>query len=177
MGKPGPKAGQMKGKKTGILIRYTEEDYQEILDGIAAGKTLTKMCEKTSLPNRSAVYRRAENDAAFKERFEEAQALRCKVIEDQIQEIADDISRDDASPSAVYRSRLKIEARKWFLAIQHPERYANYSRQQIKHDGVAALPQPVINISYGGQDAAKDGSSDQPSVTPEAEDSAGIDRH
>lgn len=163
-----------RGFKTGTkLTHYTEENYQEILDDISSGKTLGQACQKTHLPNRAAVYRRTQANPEFKERYDEAQRLRVKVLEDQIQEIADDISRDDESPAAVYRARLKIDARKWLLAIHNPERYAQYNRQQIKHEGMGALPQPVINISYAGvdPDAAKDGSTDQSSVTPEAEGS------
>jgi sugar-specific transcriptional regulator TrmB len=170
MGKRGPRVGEHTGKKTGILIRYTEEDYQEILDGIAAGKTLLKICEKTSLPNRSAVYRRAETDPAFKERLKEAQKIRCSVLEEQVQEIADDESKDH-TPAAVYRARLKIDTRKWLLSILDPEKYAQYNKQRIAHEGMAALPQPIINISFDGVDnAAKDG-SDQHEASPEAEGS------
>ena len=173
MGKRGAKPGAMKGRHSCILIHYTEENYDEVLERISKGETLNKICQSPHLPNRDAILKRSKANPEFAKRYEEAQALRCGVIEDQIQEIADDISRDH-TPAAVYRAKVQIDARKWLLAIKHPDKYAQYNRQQIKHEGVQGLPTPVINISYDGVidvTASTDGSADQSSPSPQAEDS------
>ena len=156
-----------KPNKPSTLRVYNEEDYQEILERIANGETLAKICVVDRLPRRDAVYKRCKTNPEFKAAFEEAQALRCGVYEDEIAEIADDQTNDD-HPNAINRAKVRIDFRKWWLAIQHPDKYAT-QRQQIKHEGVQGMITPIINMSYGPNDAKDGGNRSEP--TTETEDS------
>ena len=83
--------------------------------------------------------------------------LREEFILDEILIIADDESKDHNN-SAVYRANCRIKTRQWLLSIFNPERFANYSRQDVKHEGAQGM-QPVINVTYSGN---------KPEIAPEA---------
>lgn len=168
MGKRGLKAGTRTGYKTGVLIVYDDETYYGIVDRIANGEMLQRICVGKDMPTRKSFYDRMKIDLNLAELYEEAKQLRIDVMLEEVITIADDESNDDR-PSAVYRANCRIKARQWYLSISDPDRFATTSKQKLTHEG--EVPQPIINITYGANDAAKDGSGDQSSVTPQAKGS------
>ena len=140
---------------------FSEEIYDEILERIENGYPLLKICENKDYPSRRMVYKKVTSDPDYAARFKAAEKLREEFILDEILIIADDESKDHNN-SAVYRANCRIKTRQWLLSIFNPERFANYSRQDVKHEGAQGM-QPVINVTYSGN---------KPEIAPEAGDSA-----
>ena len=140
---------------------FNEEIYDEILERIENGKSLLKICESAGMPSRRMVYKKIASDPDYAARFKAAEKLREEHLLDEILIIADDESKDHNN-SAVYRANCRIKTRQWLLSIFNPERFANYSRQDVKHEGAQGM-QPVINVTYSGN---------KPEIAPEAGDSA-----
>jgi hypothetical protein len=99
----------------------TEEIEDQILSQLAAGKTLTAICEQKGMPCADTVRRRRLRDPEFATRYDEAVDLGRDAVFDQIELIADERperidmpngSRIDAGYVAWQRLRAEIRLKK-----------------------------------------------------------------
>ena len=132
--------------------RDTSHD-EIILARLAQGDSLRQICRDLGTPSAPAVRRWIVDDAAFAEQYARARNSGLDAIAEEIQEIADD-GRNDymtrVSESGVNkvldaehvnRSRLRIDARKWFLSKMRPDKYGDLERVQVSGAGGG----PVLN--------------------------------
>jgi len=116
-------------------IRLTGKLERTILDGIASGKTLRRLCREAQL-NYSTVYKRMARDPAFAEQMAKARMIGFDAIAEEILDIVDQTEGDwtertkadgtktlVANPESVARSKLRADTRLRLLAHWWPSRY------------------------------------------------------
>lgn len=103
----------------------TEEMFEKIIDKIIEGMSVKKICSLPGFCSQSAFYVALEQNKNFQERYVQAKMIDAHIKNDEIIEIADDLSRDEYDRNAVNRARLRIDARKWSMSKAHPKKYGN----------------------------------------------------
>jgi hypothetical protein len=97
-------------KKRGQQSAYSAALADEILDRIADGESLNKICMDEHMPHERTVRRWHIDDVAgFSDRFEKARDLRLEKRAEEIVDIADEPAADQA---AVQRNKLRVDALK-----------------------------------------------------------------
>ena len=115
--------------------------FQDVLDELTKGKTLTSICKRDGFPSRNAVMKRVASNDEYKALYKEALENRLEVLADQLTEIADtDIKYMDAA--AVNLLRLKSDNIKWVLERLRASKYGN--RVNVDHGGQES--NPIIHI-------------------------------
>lgn len=120
----------MKSAPSGMLKsnEYGPEIEFELLERLAGGETLSKICKDEHMPCRAAVLKWIHGKTprkGFKEAYEQARLQQLYGIADEMRDIADDATNDwkaDANGNPVVdkehisRSKLRIDTRKWELS-------------------------------------------------------------
>lgn len=127
--------------KRGRPTRYTPEVADEILELLAAGKTLTKICQADHLPAESTVRLWAQEDReGFSARYAQARELGYLRMADEVVDISDDsgldVDVDDEGRviirgDVVQRARLRVDTRKWLLAKALPKIYGDRVAHEV----------------------------------------------
>ncbi len=137
--------------KGGRPRKYSEEMAAEICERLAAGEALIKITRDPHLPFHSTVYSWVIDDLeGFASRYARAREIQAEFLADELEEIAQDDSRDvfhkeDGSmPNrvAVERSKLIVDARKWRLAKLHPKKYGE--AKTVTHAGEMTVNQTQL---------------------------------
>lgn len=126
------------GNPPGRPSTYTKAVADEICDRLAQGESLRSICKDDHMPKRDTVVKWVLDDRGpgFAGRYTQARELGLDTIADEVFEIADDGSNDwmekrnqDGSSSwaingeALGRSRLRFDARRWYLSKLAPKRF------------------------------------------------------
>lgn len=124
-GAPG-KAKRKQGRPTG----YTEKLGQEICARMAEGRSLRSVCSDEDMPGKQMVCRWLAKYPVFRDQYATLADVRALILFEDILDIADDGTKDRDGDGAVdyehiSRSRLRIDARKWFLSKLAPKKYAD----------------------------------------------------
>ena len=102
---------------------YNEAIASEILDQLAEGKTLRSICREPGMPSARTVNRWATDDVnGFADRLERARKLQGDSLFDEVLDITNEQFIDNVEVQA---ARLKVDARKWFLAKLYPEKFGD----------------------------------------------------
>jgi len=102
---------------------YNEAIASEILDQLAEGKTMRAICREPGMPSARTVNRWATDDTnGFAARYDRARKLQGDAIFDEVIDITNEEFIDLVEVNA---AKLKVDARKWFLAKLHPERFGD----------------------------------------------------
>jgi hypothetical protein len=126
--------------------RYTDDIAEELLERLALGETLTRICRDERMPSQSTVLLWRRTRRAFAESYAQARADQLRCWADQIVDLADDSAADvlrdldgravlDASGNPIQikdmpnRTKLKVEARQWLMERLASEEYG--LRQQV----------------------------------------------
>lgn len=105
---------------------YTSEIADEILERLAGGESLRRICEDEHIPPATTVRWWVVNDReGFSARYAQARDVGLDHIADEVMDIADRPTGD------VIRDRLRFDARRWYLSKLAPKRYGE--RQAIEH--------------------------------------------
>ena len=124
-------------KKRGRPSGYTQEIGDSICDRLANGESLRYICSGDGMPSQSMVFRWLASNEMFREQYTRAREAQADVLADETLAIADDgrndwmerHGKDDAgwqfNGEAVARSRLRVEARKWFASKLLPKKYGD----------------------------------------------------
>jgi hypothetical protein len=153
--KPAAKKEQGKPKKTGRPSGYTAEIGDRICERLACGESLRSICAEQGMPSQSMVFRWLAQDAVFREQYTRAREAQADVLADETLDIADDGRNDwmekfgkdgesvgwQLNGEAVARSRLRVDARKWFAAKLAPKKYGD----KVAIGGADDLP-PVQSV-------------------------------
>ncbi len=132
------------GKRIGRPSTYRPERVAPILDRIAAGETLSKICAEPGQPNLWTVYEWLRQDESFARAYARAQDSRADTLADQIADLADEAMRA-TTPEEIQAYKLRVDARKWCAAKLKPRRYGE--RVQTELTGADGGPLKVLRVS------------------------------
>ena len=126
---------------------YTPEIADSICERLANGESLKRICEDEDMPPRKTVAGWVIDDReGFSARYTHARNLGLDQMADELIEIADETSRDTivteqgdkADSEWINRSRLRVDARKWYLSKLAPKTYGDKITNQ--HTGADGGP-------------------------------------
>jgi hypothetical protein len=108
--------------------RYSSAVADEFCTRIACGAALGALCAEAGMPARRTVYAWLKEQEAFRTQYAFARDLQSDFLADEVLQIADtrllatkmvtkaDGSVETTETDAVDRSRLAVDARKWYVA-------------------------------------------------------------
>lgn len=123
-------------------MALTPEITERILSRISGGESLRSILSGDDMPDRSTFFRQLQVDEALRDQYARACAVRVEHYVEEIIEIADDKGEDwttdekgNSKPdaSAVQRSRLQVDARKWIASKLAPKKYGE--KLDLNHSG------------------------------------------
>ena len=121
-------------KKMGRPSEYLPEVGEDICNLLMSGESLRSICERPGMPNRTTVFRWIQSFDGFRNQYAHAREVQADVLAEEIIEIADDSSgdvivdedgREQTNHERVARSRLRVDARKWYASKLAPKKYGD----------------------------------------------------
>lgn len=145
---------------------YDPKIAQRLCERLMHKKSLREICEDPRMPSKATVIRWLADPALadFREMYYYARRVQAEMFVDEIFEIADDSSRDwkekldkngdvtDIVPDneAIQRSRVRIDARKWYASKMVPRIYGDKVDMTLDATGdLAALLAKASNQDAG----------------------------
>lgn len=114
--------------------------YEAILDRLAEGEGLWKICQAPDMPSRGTVLRKAAEDPIFRDRYARAMQLGVDAMVDEIERVARDGSSDWMTAKDgttvidhehVTRSRLIVDTLKWKASKIAPKKYGDKIQTEL----------------------------------------------
>lgn len=124
---------------------YSEVIADAICDEIAIGRSVLQICEDKDFPGERTVYRWLEQHEEFRQKYARAREFQAEHYAAQIVALADtpvearkvvikpDGSEEITIGDAVERTKVQIDARKWYAARLNPKKYGD--KVQNEHSG------------------------------------------
>lgn len=120
------------GGKIGAPSKKTPELMAALCDGIASGRSARAMCVHCGI-SQPTLWRWLEEDENFRKQYTRAKERCADVLAAEIIEIADDGRNDtymtedgpQVNHDAIARSRLRVDARKWYASKLVPKKYGD----------------------------------------------------
>lgn len=136
-----------KGASRGRPTSYTLDTAVVICERLANGEALTKICKDSGMPGLSTVYQWLATRPDFAELYARAREDQADTLAAEIIEIADDGARDYVDDDGkkvvnhdhIQRSKLRVDARKWYAAKLAPKKYSEKVSQELSGPGGAPL--------------------------------------
>jgi hypothetical protein len=128
-------------------IVRSDELVATILNRVAKGEPLSKVCDQPDMPTRKSFFEWLSKDATMVEAYKLATEMRADLYAEEILEIADDGTRDYKADSEgrevvdhdhIARARLRVEARKWYVSKLAPKKYGD--KVDLNHGGQEGNP-------------------------------------
>ena len=117
-----------------------------IIERLASGESLRKICSDEGMPAESTVRLWATSDRdGFHARYTRAREFQMDALSEDLLEIADNAKAD------VQRSRLQVDTRKWLMSKIAPKRFGD--RVAMEHTGRDGGPIEYANLSEEEIDA------------------------
>lgn len=114
---------------------FTQELADSICEHIAGGRSLVSWCkEDESRPAYTTVMRWLDSNEAFQNNYARARQDQADYLAEEIIQIADDGENDSyrdeegrvrVDQDVIARSRLRVDARKWYAAKMAPKKYSD----------------------------------------------------
>lgn len=155
-----------KKKKRGAPSIKTQKLLDSICAGIALGKSSRSMCIEVGI-SQDTLWRWIATDKEFSEQYARAKELGADCVAEEMLEIADDGSNDwmesnkpndpgyDFNGEHVQRSRLRVDARKWYLSKIAPKKYGDKVINTHEGGDPANPIQQHITVSFVAANAPK----------------------
>ena len=153
------------GRPNGRPPRYNRELALAICERLAKGESLRAICRESDMPDRMTVNKWIVEDTdGFFDLYARSRDAGLDTIADEVFEIADDGSNDwmeSNKPDApgyvangehLARSRLRFDARRWYLSKLAPKRYGD--RTVLAGDPDAPLVPAIDDRSAAAELAA-----------------------
>lgn len=114
----------------------------EIFERVAKGESLNRICSEPGMPARKTFYEWVAEDESVLRRYEFAMMMRADTYAEETIEIADMSDGDTyinddgklvTDHEAINRSRLRVDARKWYASKLAPKKYGD--RVTNTHEG------------------------------------------
>lgn len=122
---------------------YTQEHADSICEHIAGGRSLVSWCkDDESRPSYTSVMRWLEANEPFRENYVRAREAQSDYLAEEIVQIADDGANDTylddegmprTNQDVIARSRLRVDARKWYASKLAPKKYGD--KVETTHTG------------------------------------------
>ena len=111
-------------RKLGRPTAYSPELGEAICELLAEGKSLTSICKRDDIPVSDRTVRTwaADPEHPFSPHYARAREVGYSVMADQMLDLADNVSEDQAAVAKVHR---QIETRKWLLSKALPKIYGD----------------------------------------------------
>ena len=127
------------GQTTGRPSTYSQEVADAICEHIAHGKSLVSYCLQDGAPSYRAVMRWLEANETFRQNYAQAREAQADYLAEEIVQIADDGLNDTyevdgetrTNQDVVARSRLRVDARKWYAARMAPKKYGDKVQAEV----------------------------------------------
>jgi hypothetical protein len=116
--------------------KYSQQLADAICELLVDGKSLRTICSTAKMPNRSTVIRWLSENEAFRNHYARARELQADTLAEEILDIADKavlgerLKKDGKGKvlerqtgDMVERSKLMIDARKWYAGKLQPKKY------------------------------------------------------
>lgn len=116
--------------------KYSQQLADAICDLLVDGKSLRTICSTAKMPSRSTVIRWLAENEAFRNQYARARELQADTLAEEILDIADKavlgerLKKDGKGKvlerqtgDMVERSKLMIDARKWYAGKLQPKKY------------------------------------------------------
>ena len=139
-------------------MAYKEEEIKDVFDyvitNIEKGRALRTILKDNLMPSSQTFYKWLEGDELKSKRYARATEFRAENIFEDILNIADNnthdiITNDEGegrtNNDVIQRSRLMVDARKWYLSKLNPKKYGDKIETTIEGGD-----KPVNVISLGG---------------------------
>lgn len=131
---------------SGRPSEFSDAIADAICGHLASGRPLVRICKDEGMPHLSTVYRWMASNEQFREKYARARSDQADTLADEIIDIADDSSNDRivvdhgdgvveqrTDQEAIQRSRLRVDARKWYASKIAPKKYGE--RIETAHTG------------------------------------------
>lgn len=128
-------------RETKPRIVFSEGLLSTILDRVATGEPLSKVCSSAEMPTRKSFFEWVANDDTIKNRYEVAIQMRAELLAEDIIAISDEVVLETKydgedvkivmDATAVARNRLRVDARKWLASKMAPKKYGDKTTQEI----------------------------------------------
>lgn len=129
--------------------KYSQQLADAICEQLIDGKSLRTICSTAKMPGRSTVLRWLAENEAFRGQYARARELQADTLAEEILDIADKavlgerLKKDGkgkvlerTTGDMVERSKLQIDARKWYAGKLQPRKYGE--RVDLNHGGNVA---------------------------------------
>lgn len=144
-----------KGRPT----KYNDLIADSICEELAKGRSLLKITEEQDFPSETTVYRWLDQYPEFREKYARARELQADHYAAEIVDLADKdricrkrTIRADGGEEVVIldqteRTRLQIDARKWYASKLAPKKYGDKVQQEVSGPGGAPI-QAAITVEF-----------------------------
>jgi len=112
----------------GAPIKWTDEHFQKILDGVETGKSIASICRGRDMPSSPWFYQLINRDPDALKRYRESVDRRADFLAQEILDIADEPmpeNLDRTTGDWINRKRMQIDARKWTACKLKPKAYGD----------------------------------------------------
>lgn len=134
---------------------YTPDLATALCDRLATGESLRTICSDPAMPDKSTVFRWLADAGRtdFRDQYARAREAQAEWLAEEIIEIADETSGDYVQKRSgedvvevvdhehIQRSKLRVDARKWFASKVAPKRYGD--RVAMDHAGTVTIADPI----------------------------------
>lgn len=144
---------------TGRPSSFNQSIANTICDLIISGKSLRYCSRQENMPDLVTIYKWLRDFPEFLKQYDKAKSEQIDTLADEMIDISDDISSDKivndegkelVNNTAVNRSRLMVDTRKWIAERMKPKKYG--VRQEIEHSGKIDSD---VKIDISGMDNTK----------------------
>lgn len=113
---------------------YSEKYVESVCEHIASGKSLVSWCQIAGNVSYTTVMRWVEENPEFQQRYVRAREAQADYLAEEIVQIADDGQNDTyvdedgkqrTDQDVIARSRLRVDARKWYASKLSAKKYGD----------------------------------------------------
>lgn len=142
---------------------FTQEIADSICERLISGDSLRTICDSEDMPGKSTVCRWLATNEAFRDQYARAREMQADILADETLDIADD-SRNDwmekygrdgdqigwqVNQEAIGRSRLRVDARRWYAGKLAPKKYGERVTQEHTGEGGGPVKVAVEFVRAG----------------------------
>lgn len=133
--------------------KFTQALAEKLCERIAKGESVRTICEDEDFPAQSTVYKWLNENDSFSEQYARAREKQADFLAEEIIQIADDGRNDTYTDDkgnvltdhdVIARSRLRVDARKWYASKLAPKKYGD--RVENAHTGSLDLN---LKVTFG----------------------------
>jgi hypothetical protein len=128
-------------------LEYTDELAQEICERISAGELVINICNESHMPTIRRCNQWLRDNQEFQELYNQSITDRLSIFEEQVIQIADDVSRDYkeiamrnggvkrvADPEVIARAKLRVDVRFKHLKAGKPTKWGDSQTLNVKSE-------------------------------------------